>query len=176
MLRYLLLILFLLGFQKSNESIPWSESYRLQWTDFKGSPNKNSDAVAITASGLTFSFSTRTTKTKLVDYTANVEAHFYPKQSWCKRGLVDEIVLAHEQLHFDITELHARKFRKKLDARSFSLDIKKELNEIQLSINRELKEFQNKYDTESDFSRNTEAQKQWQILVEQQLNNLSDYR
>lgn len=176
MLRYLFLIFILLGFQPNEESILWNENYKLQWSDFKGNPKENSDAVAITASGLTFSFTARTTSTKLLDYSAKVEAHFYPDQSWCKKDHVDNIVLAHEQLHFDITELHARKFRKLVQESEFSRDIKRELSELQKKINADLKVFQNKYDSDSDFSRNIETQKQWQIFVHHQLNELSEYR
>lgn len=176
MFRYPLLIFLLIIFQPAEESIPWSEDFRLEWSDFKGNPNKNSDAVAITASGLTFSFSARTTKSRLIDYSAKVEAHFYPKESWCKKELVDRIVLAHEQLHFDITELHARRFRKLVSERDFSLNIKKELTELQNRINKELKVFQNKYDSESDFSRNIDTQNHWEMFVNQQLNELAEFK
>lgn len=176
MFKYLCFLLLILGSQKKEDSIVWSENYRLQWSDFKADPDQFSDAVAITASGLTFNLSATTTSTKLLDYSAKVTAHFYPYQSWCKKEVVDSIVLAHEQLHFDITELHARKFRKLVTQKNFSLNIKKELSQLQNRINKDLKEFQNKYDKESDFSRNVETQKYWQALVNQMLKELSDYQ
>ena len=176
MIKFLYIFLFLICFQPKEESILWDESHRLEWSDFRGSPNLNSDAAAITASGLTFDFSARTTSTRLVDFTATVEAYFYPNQSWYKKGHVSTIVLAHEQLHFDITELHARKLRKQIDETGFSMNIKKEISKLHININKELKEFQIKYDSESDYSRNVENQKEWQVFVNQELEKLSKYK
>lgn len=176
MSKFLYLFLFLICFQHNEESILWDENYRLEWSDFKGNPNLNSGAVAITASGLTFDFSARTTSTQLVDFTATVEAHFYPSQSWYKKEDVNNIVLAHEQLHFDITELHARKLRQQIDEASFSTNIKTEISKLHGNINKELKAFQNKYDSESDYSRSIETQQEWQIFVQQELKKVSKYK
>lgn len=176
MIKFFYIFLFLICFQPKEEPILWDESHRLEWSDFRGNPNLNSDAAAITASGLTFDFSARTTSTQLVDFTASVEAHFYPNQSWYKKGHVNTIVLAHEQLHFDITELHARKLRKQIDEASFSLNIKNEISKLHSNVNKELKEFQSKYDSESDYSRSVENQKEWQIFVHQELKKLSKYK
>ncbi len=177
MSKFIFLFLIIVGFLPiEEESILWNENHRLEWSDFKANPNFNSDAVAITASGLTFSFSARTISSKLVDFTATVEAHFYPDQSWYKKGHVNNIVLAHEQLHFNITELHARKLRKQIDVTNFSLNIKKEISKLHANINKELKAFQNKYDSESDFSRSIETQQEWQVFVKQELRKLSKYK
>ena len=158
--KLLYLFLFLICFQPNEESILWDESHRLEWSDFRGNPDVNSDAAAITTSGLAFNFSARTTSTRLVDFSATVEAHFYPNQSWYNKNHVNTIILAHEQLHFDITELHARKLRKQIVEAHFSLHIKKEISRLHSNINKELKEFQNKYDSESDYSRSVETQKE----------------
>lgn len=175
MFKYLLVFL-LLGFTSKEQSILWSEDYRLDWSDFKGAPNYNSDAVAITASGLSFGLTAKTTSSKLLEFTATVEARFYPDQSWYKKEHVNNIILAHEQLHFDITELHARKFRKQIAETNFTVNIKSELNHLNKKINKELKAYQEKYDSESNYSRTIEAQKQWQILIKQELKKLSKYK
>lgn len=176
MSKYLVFFLFLLLHNNpKEESILWSEGYRLQWTDFKGEPKNDSEAVAITASGLSVGLTAKTLGSKLIDYKAIIEAHFYPHQSWYLKDQVNNIVLAHEQLHFDITELYARKLRKRIEQYNFSINIKKELSHLQKQINKELKMTQEKYDAECDFSRNPEAQKNWRILVNQELKKLSKY-
>ena len=38
----------------------WTSNYRLQWQDFKANPKLNTTTVAVTASGLSFGFSTTT--------------------------------------------------------------------------------------------------------------------
>lgn len=176
MIKLLYIFLFLICFQPKEESILWDESNRLEWSDFRGNPDVNSVAAAITASGIIFDFSARTTSTRIVGFTATVEAHFYPNQSWYHKNHVNNIVLAHEQLHFDITELHARKLRKQIDEAHFSLNIKNEISKLHSNINKELKEFQKKYDSESDFSRSVETQKAWQVFVEQELVKLTKYK
>lgn len=177
MFRFSVLI-FLLAFTTTSDEgqMAWDEDYRLQWSDFQGSPNDASDAVAITASGLSSSFSARTTATRLVDYSATITAHFYPEKSWFKPNKVDEVVLAHEQLHFDITELHARKLRRDIHAFSFSLNIKKEMGYLQDKINRELEAMQEQYDSQTNYSINVETQKKWQIYIREELNKLKNYK
>lgn len=177
MFRFTFVVLVLLFGVSSDESqMTWDANYRLEWTDFKGPPDFTSDAVAITASGISSNFSARTTATRLVDYSANITANFYPEKSWFKPGKVNEVVLAHEQLHFDITELYARKLRREIDNYNFSLNIKKEMRRLQNQINSELEALQEQYDTETNFSMNVEVQKQWQIRIKQALDELSDYQ
>ncbi len=177
MYKLLFAILFIvLGNYSSEEQLVWDEDYRLSWSDFRGKPQENMDAVAITASGLSSSLSATTTSKRLVDYTITITANFYPEKSWFKPGRVDEIVLAHEQLHFDITELNARKLRKRIAEFRFTLDIKAELGQLVKIANRNLAEMQEQYDGESNYSMTVEAQKKWQIYVKEELIRLSNYK
>jgi len=92
--------------------IPWSSSKQLSWKDFKGEPT-NERAAAITASGITYRFSTTDTNDNLeIDF--KVITHFYPNKSWYNPSLVNAEILEHEQRHFDISEIFARKMRKRL--------------------------------------------------------------
>lgn len=154
----------------------WSESYKLSWADFKGEPNHSVSAVAITASGISFGFSVRETDTKVVDFKTEVFCHFYPEQSWYKPERADAHVLGHEQLHFDITELHVRKFRQRISQLKVSNSIKNELRQLNRTINKELAAMQDKYDAESDFSRHFENQEKWQHFVANELKKLSKYK
>ncbi|WP_248723370.1 DUF922 domain-containing protein [Seonamhaeicola sp. ML3] len=154
----------------------WKSSYRLSWTDFKDKPNPNIGAVAITASGLTFGYSIRKQDNKVVDFSSEVHAHFYPEQSWYKPERANSHILGHEQLHFDITELHARKFRYRMERLKLSKTIKSELKALQNTINLELKQLQNQYDTETDYSRNYEAQAKWETYIAEELEKYSQYQ
>lgn len=154
----------------------WDESYRLTWSDFKGEPQDEIDAVAITASGLSSQFSARTTPSRLVDYTATITANFYPDKSWYKPGKVNEIVLAHEQLHFDITELNARLLRRNIEEFEFTINIKSEMNFLVDKANKDLEIMQTRYDNETNYSMNVEAQKQWQIHIQEELLKLTDFK
>ena len=100
------------------ETIAWSSETRLSWKDFKGKPT-NDRAAAITASGITYRFSTSGTRDNLeVDF--EISTYFYPNKSWYQPHMVDSVILSHEQLHFDISELFARKFQKQLSETTFT--------------------------------------------------------
>ncbi|GAA3589397.1 DUF922 domain-containing protein [Flavivirga amylovorans] len=154
----------------------WNESYKLSWTDFKDTPDKNTSAVAITASGITFGFSVNMTDNRVVGFTSDVHAHFYPEKSWYKKEQADNHVLGHEQLHFDITELHARKFRYRIDQVKVSNSVRSQLKTIHNAINKELSQMQNRYDSETNYSRNMEAQTKWKLYIVDELKKFSKYK
>jgi hypothetical protein len=154
----------------------WSDDLQLQWEDFNGTPTRGTTVVAVTASGLSFGFSTKMTETQLVDYTAFVDAHFYPDKSWYVKERANSVILDHERLHFDITELHARKFKQRIAQTKFDLSINSQMERIHNTITDELRQMQQKYDTETDHSQNVDKQKEWQKFIKVQLDKLSYYK
>ena len=173
---FIFFILVITFFQPTEDSILWNENEKLSWNDFKGTPISTINAAALTASGLTFDFSAKTSQSKLIEFKAIVEARFYPDKSWYQKKYVNSVVLAHEQLHFDITELHARKLRKQIAEANFTLKIKREISIIHNSVNKQLREMQNKYDHDSDYSRSIVTQQKWQAFVYSELDKLSEYK
>jgi hypothetical protein len=150
------------------EVIPWSSVKKLTWQDFKGTPKANSSAAAITASGISYEFSATMQGDKVyVDYKVN--SYFYPQNSWYNRSLADISVLRHEQLHFDITELHARKMRKILSAMKFTTKVRKQIKRVYNEVISDLQKMQRQYDTESDYSRNPEGQLKWETRIASEL-------
>ena len=61
---FLLVITF---FQPTEDSILWNENEKLSWNDFKGTPISTINAAALTASGLIFDFSAKTSQSKLIE-------------------------------------------------------------------------------------------------------------
>lgn len=161
---------------QQDRSMTWSDDLQLQWEDFNGTPTRGTTVVAVTASGLSFGFSTKMTETQLVDYTAFVDAHFYPDKSWYVKERANSVILDHERLHFDITELHARKFKQRIAQTKFDLSINSQMERIHNSITDELRQMQQKYDTETDHSQNVDKQKEWQKFIKVQLDRLSYYK
>ncbi|WP_346881536.1 DUF922 domain-containing protein [uncultured Algibacter sp.] len=177
MIRTLLIICCFFTLQQDESVISWHASYKLVWDDFKGKPNNNIEPVATTASGITFGFSvTKTEDDQVVSFTSEVFAHFYPEHSWYKPELANNHILGHEQLHFDITELHVRKFRQRIKQLEVSNTLEKDLNKIHLTINKELAQMQDNYDDETDYSRNFESQAKWQTNITDALDKLSVYK
>lgn len=94
--------------------IPWDRTRPVRWADFQGTPPDSGAEGAQTGYSLLYGVSCTGAT---FDY--DVSAVFLPSRSWV-RALVladpDEArrTLRHEQTHFDITEVHARRLRKVL--------------------------------------------------------------
>ncbi|MGB6268699.1 MAG: hypothetical protein WBF67_06760, partial [Olleya sp.] len=138
--------------------------------------NPNTDAVAVTASGITFSYSIKQRDKVVVGFKTLVKAFFYPEHSWCKSEEVDTHVLGHEQLHFDITELHARLFRQRIAKLKPHDDLALTLKELHNTIESELATMQQTYDAESNFSIDVEGQKKWQDSIAIRLKTVEKFK
>lgn len=178
MLTRFFLILTFVAYNSVNdaETIEWNESYKLSWEDFKGAKEINSDAAAVTASGITFSYSVRKTDERITSFEAQAFAHFYPESSWFIESRCNDHILKHEQLHFDITELHVRIFRYRIAQLKVSQNIKSQLNALHKEINKELEEMQEAYDTQSQNSINKESQSKWNAYVAENLKRFENYK
>ena len=176
MLKYLLLFSCFLLSSSSEETIPWSDDLKLDWSYFRGQPQEDTDAVAITASGISFGYSIQKTDDKVTSFKVNVIAHFYPDKSWYKPEKSNDTILMHERLHFDITEWHARLLRKQIVTLQPTQNVSSTLDNLYADISKTLKETQNTYDAESDHSRNIEKQFFWQKKVALELKKLEKFK
>ena len=171
--RFILFFLLFIGLgeafaQIEEETIPWSAERKLEWSDFKGSYLKTQWAAATTATSISYSLSvTEKDQRRVLDIEVGCE--FYPQKSWYRPEVCDSLVLSHEQLHFDIAELHARKFRKKLAETHFTKDIKEEIRAIYKGILKQLYIFQNRYDHDTNFSRDWQKQLLWNQRIAKEL-------
>jgi predicted secreted Zn-dependent protease len=78
--------------------------------------------------------------------------------------------LLHEQGHFDITELYARKLDEAIREYNFNpKKFKTDLDQIYKDIMDEKEDRQNRYDLETDFSRNQEKQAEWIKKIQKEL-------
>lgn len=153
------------------ESIPWDASRKLTWEDFKGSVPAGSVPAATTASGISYQYSANLIHHE-VQLDFEVSAFFYPNESWYKPTICDTHILQHEQLHFDISELFARRMRMKLRNTSFTENVKAEIRKIYQETLKELEALQDEYDWETNFSRNPEAQERWNARIKDALERL----
>ena len=87
-----------------------------------------------------------------------------------------DYILAHEQGHFDITEIFARKLNEALQNYDFNRkNFKKDINDIYQSIVKEKEEYQKAYDEESDHSRNRKVQYDWLEKIDKLLEETDPY-
>lgn len=168
-----LITLFLSGFflfgQVQDDTIPWKKNYKLKWSDFRGSPMAGNDFAALTSYSLTYSMmqSGKGLVTK-------VDCEFDKKKSWGR--IRNDSILAHEQLHFDIAELFARKIRKRFAEYEFSKKtFQQDLKTIYLNEIKACSMYQQLYDLESEHSINRKGQRKWDTKVRQELDALSAY-
>lgn len=150
------------------EKVEWKEGKKLSWDMFKGNPEHVSGFVASTNSGISLSFSMRTSNGE-VDINYSVKSYFYPNASWYKRGNVNAYVLAHEQTHFDISELFARKLKQRFSLIPRNPDFKAKAEKVYQQNEQERVAMQHLYDKESDHSRNEIKEKEWQDFVQNEL-------
>jgi hypothetical protein len=156
--------------KKCEHCIEWDENRKLTWSDFRGKPNKISRNEALTDSGMSIGLECNEQTSEVT-----IECFFDPKKSWSKNEKSDYL-LAHEQLHFDITELFVRKLRKQID--KLGDDCQKLNNYIEEYYNKNYKAFvayQHAYDSESRHSLNKEKQAYWEKKVARELEQLKPY-
>jgi hypothetical protein len=177
-IKHFIVCLLFLGLVKNTneDTMTWNESHKLNWADFKANPNQNSDAVALTASGITFGYSLKTSGERIIDFSSSVEAHFYPNKSWYLKDKGSAYILAHEQLHFDITELYARMFRAQLKGLVVTQNVKDQMQRLHKAINEAVDETQKRYDAQSNHSMNAKVQKQWEAIIDKELKALAHYK
>lgn len=157
------------------EKIVWQENRKLTWEDFRGVPNRADTFVASTNSGISFSFSLKESEKGIeVDYT--VLSNFYPDLSWHRPNKVSEYILKHEQTHFDISELFARKLRMKLESIDDLSKFKELSEEYYTEIEFERRQMQRDYDSESDHSNNESEEYEWRDYVAAQLKVYEDWK
>jgi len=85
-------------------------------------------------------------------------------------------LLVHEQTHFDLTELYARKLRKQLSETKFTRsNPSKESFPIFKEMQKQYRDRQDLYERETDFSLNTAKQAEWTARIVAELNELSAY-
>lgn len=94
-----------------------------------------------------------------------------------KDGSASPNLLAHEQLHFDITELFARKLRKALTEFDFdnARNLKADLQALYRNAEQERALMQQQFDVETRHSMNEAAQLEWQKYIKEELSKLKKF-
>ena len=154
--------------QNEQLKIRWNEQRDLTWADFKAIPDESISFSANTNSGMgyTWNYSNSNGKPEL---NHEVYTNFYPNLSWVKDIQNEEYLLAHEQLHFDISELHSRKLRMKLQEYEIGRNIRQDLKKIYKAVESERVSMQNRFDKETSHSENKSAELQWRKFIAEQL-------
>jgi len=166
--------------------IGWSKDRKLTWADFKGSPDPDDKHIA-----LTNSIGYRKCDPEIIKNKSGYEiklvniktfALFRKSSSWVKESVLSgqnrNIILEHEQGHFDISEIFRRKFEKELQIASKKTylcrgnspnerqsyagkKLEKILNKIGRVVNVQRDAYNKKYEDETAHGDNSQVQKKY---------------
>lgn len=156
--------------EQDNNILLWSNNKKLAWNDFQGSPDTlNIMDKAQTFAGLKIEngyWKEGVPKIKVICF-------FSKSKSWVK--VKSDSNLDHEQLHFDIWELYARKIRKSFDSlnEKKNKDIKVYYSVFQ-SYGEKCSKYHDFYDSKVYF--NDVRQHQWIKNIAVELNKLKRYK
>jgi len=190
--RLLLLLVFLSHFilsaqvEYENDTILiWNKERKINWDDFKSETKsdalKYQDALAYV--NLSIKFYPSELSCKNVNQI-KILAQMNKRTSWVGAKTFSNELLNHEQTHFDIAELYARKIRKAIaDFLSINNCSLSSIADIFYRIEKEHWAIQFLYDEEvrvcDDESVilcfNLETQKEWDIKIAKELEGLKDY-
>lgn len=155
---------------KNADEIIWIKERRLTVADFKGSArNKQFEAAA--NSGIRYDFSG---SDKEGSVTLRIEAFFDCNTSYFKSTADQVVTLEHEQGHFDMTEVYARKLVKAFKEQIHNTkELQQKHKRIYKQITDELQRMQNKYDKEIYPDRSKQAG--WISRINKELEELEKY-
>ena len=156
---------------KEAESIPWTSDKLLVWEDFQKKAPKKHFASAM--SNISFEVNMQVSGE---DMTVFIQSAFIPSGSWVKKDDKSDHLLKHEQTHFDIYEVHARKLRKELLTKKLtSVNVESTVTRLIEKYQKQSVTETQKYDEETEHSIKKEKQYKWNDEVDEELNSLKDY-
>lgn len=148
----------------------------LQLSDFKGRADQSTYGAAATFSGIQMAFSGEE-KAGVLYVDVQLLVYFDKSKSWTKKEGRTPEVLAHEQIHFDITAIHACAFLNAVKQYAFTTDgVRQELKALNKKYMEEMQAVQDAYDRETNHGTLPRQQAEWAAKIQKQLNQLNCYQ
>lgn len=150
------------------DEIKWTKERKLRWEDFEGKMQKNTPIAAVSSVGVAY----ETITASYERYILEIYAVFEKKRSaaWMEKASNDGLI--HEQKHFDLVEVYARKMRKALFSKQnlygYS-SISDELRKLHTIYVDSLRGMQERYDKETHYSCLLNKQHEWNAYIEKEL-------
>ncbi|MBL0258294.1 MAG: hypothetical protein IPQ03_12545 [Bacteroidetes bacterium] len=157
------------------DTLHWTPSYSLKWTDFQGPVDQKSPFSA--QSHCLFDYkAVPTFQNQVMVLNVSLFACFAKKGSWVQKDKKEIGLLAHEQLHFDICELFIRKLKKKISETPLGLlECDQQLKTLFEEAWKSYQDAQFRYDEETEHGVVPEYQKSWTEQVRIEMDELKDY-
>jgi hypothetical protein len=145
--------------------ILWSLSKPLQWADFSGPVKEGSEYDAEVFAEVQYRYIFKDKN----NFNFHVFATFNKNTSWSKKSKQSETLLKHEQMHFDLAELYARKLQEEFEKYDYTDNYAKEIVAIFEPIKNEYHLMQLKCDEETNHSLNKQKQVEWEAYIHTEL-------
>jgi len=153
----------------SQDVLVWDSATKLTWGDFRGKVDSNSPFSASTVSGIVYKF-----RLSGDGYSDSIAVVFYRSESWVR--VRTDAALVHEQGHFDITEIFARKLRKRLQTFIPGRgSLGKQLKQLYDEVEGERVAIENLYDSETKHSADAKRQANWNERIREELKALEEF-
>ncbi|QKG52076.1 DUF922 domain-containing protein [Hymenobacter sp. BRD67] len=153
-------------------AIRWSANRPLTVADFKGRPKTSDGHAALTSANI----NTGATCHANV-FSGTAQASFDPATSWVRDpARMTPALLRHEQLHFDIAEVYARRLRQQLGALRVACDqLGTTFDRVSQAAYSAWQQAEDAYDRDTNHGLLHERQAQWEAQVQQQLRELAPF-
>ncbi len=139
----------------------WTEQRPLVWDDFLAPPDAGSKGAALTA----YEIQARTF-CEADGPAFRVTVRFLPDQSWIKPRQRNAQILAHEQGHFDLAEVTARRLRAALASLDLGCaDGNAAFTKLVADFQARDLELQRSYDRQTMFGTGSGAQRLWEARI-----------
>ena len=154
--------------------IPWSATRPLTMADFQGHAPAGEPLAGLSSTDIRAGAACR-------DYvfTGTVKATFDPSTSWLRDAKnASAALLRHEQLHFDLTEVHARLLRQKMvvfQAKANCEKLQPAFDNLTKPMYTEWNREQNRYDQETNHGLNAVRQAFWEKQTQVRLEQLQAF-
>lgn len=143
----------------------------ITWEDFQAEPPANpGNHAAEISSGMGISYQTSSADGGTAAFQMNT--YMIPARSWVKPGSKNEAILAHEQLHFDITYYHSQLLEVELNELGYKPNLQKIVQRKVKATYQQMNAMQNRYDRETLGGLDEEAQEKWEQKVQNLLESL----
>ena len=155
-----------------SDTIYYDFNRNLKWSDFKGTPNEDFFAGAVTASGFAFDSQMDFDGTNIY-LNIGVYTFFAKNDSWKKPQINSDYHLLHEQHHFDITRIGSEEFINALKKAHFTREnYTTLLTSIFNKVYKENSDTQHLYDKETNHSINVTKQLEWNDKIAAEIQKL----
>ena len=155
---------------EKGDTIFWSPTRKMTWTDFTGSMPKTSKYSAQIFNNFEY-FAPLKLEDGVLTIALQMKVYMLKSGSWTSSTALSDYSIAHEQLHFNIAKLIVERFKQKAKQILTVDNYDSELQLLFIEMYREMNRLQKEYDDESNHSINVGGQLKWQTQISEELRN-----